>query len=581
MLDLTQLYRPERPLREASAPWLQAEHARFNVGAYLPARAAERPFSKALIQPEGYNALGRRAYTHLTFGQLNALCDAYAHGLKARGVQRGDRVIMMVRQGLELIALTYALFKLGAVPVMIDPGMGRANFLACVRKSKPSVMIGIPLAHALRRVFASAFRGVRLFVTTQARWWAGAPSLSQLADFAAGPFPLADTPRDELAAILFTSGSTGPPKGVCYTHGIFDGQVKAIGAMYGIEPGEVEVPAFPLFSLFSVALGMTVVIPDMDPTRPAKVNPHHMVEAILDHGATSAFGSPIVWERVGRYCQEHQIALPTLRRILTAGAPINPAMLRRFEGVLSPGVSLHTPYGATECLPVATISSAQILTQTEPLTRQGKGLCVGSPVPHMRVAVIAIEDGPILDWADARQLPAGQIGELCVSGPTTTRAYDDEPEHNAMSKIPDPGRGPDAFWHRMGDVGYLDEQGLLWYCGRVGHRVQTAQGTMFTISCEGIFNQHPDVFRSALVGVGPPQAQRPVIIIEPKPERRPLTPQTSQALRQELLAMARQSPLTASIEHVLFHDGFPVDRRHNSKIHRPELALWAAKQPLG
>lgn len=585
MFDLTEVFRPEDISSSMTPPWelgaaeLKLAQASFNIGSYLPARAAERPFQKALIQPEGYNPLGRRTYSHLNFGQLNALCDAYAHGLQARGVRQGDRVIMMVRQGLELIALTYALFKLGAVPVMIDPGMGRQSFLDCIRQAKPRVMIGIPLAHALRRVFSGAFGGVELFVTTHKRWWTfGAVDLKTLADFSAGAFSLAPTKRADLAAILFTSGSTGPPKGVCYTHGIFDGQVRAIGQMYGIEPGEVEVPAFPLFSLFSVALGMSVVIPDMDPTRPAQVNPHHIVEAILDHGATSAFGSPIVWDRVAHYCHEHHIKLPTLRRILTAGAPINPALLKLYTDILPEGVLLHTPYGATECLPVATISSAQILKETDALTRQGQGLCVGMPVEGMMVEIIEIDDEPIKTWADARGLSAGKIGEICVSGAVTTAAYDHAPEHNAQAKIPDPARGADAFWHRMGDVGYLDEQGRLWYCGRKSHRVQTAQGTMFTIAVEAIFNQHPKVFRSALVGLGDKGAQTPVIIIEARPEHRPKDAAAKAAFTQEILALAASHALTDSIKSVLFHDAFPVDRRHNAKIHRPELAQWAKTQ---
>ncbi len=554
------------------SPWRAPEGPRFNVACYLPARAAERPAQRALVQPHGRDALGRRLYSHLTYAQLDALCDAYAHGLTQRGLKRGDRVVMMVSQGLELIALTYALFKIGAVPVMIDPGMGRSSFLKCVRDAAPRALIGIPLAHAVRALFRGAFSSVELAVSTRPLWWSRALALPQLADLSAGAFTPADTQRDDLAAILFTSGSTGPPKGVEYTHGIFDGQVKAIGAMYGIEPGEIEVPAFPLFSLFSIALGMTCVIPDVNPTKLAQVDPRHMVEAIVDHGATTAFASPIVWDRVGRYCAKHQLKLPTLRRVLTAGAPVNPVIMRLFDGVLSPGVSLHTPYGATECLPVATISSAEVLGETDAMTREGAGLCVGRALASMQVAIIAIDDEPIADWSSVRHLATGQIGEICVSGPVATRAYADRPEQTRAAKIPDPARGEGAFWHRMGDVGYLDAQGRLWYCGRKAHRVETAQGTLYSIACEAIFNQHPDVARSALVGLGERGQQEPVILIE----RRPEAPTADDALVSDLLQLAASQPLTASIKRVMFHPAFPVDRRHNAKIHREELAQWAA-----
>lgn len=563
------------PSPTQDTPWSDGHDTNpFNVASYLPARAHERPFQKALIQPQGYDDLARRQYSHLTYAQLDALCDAYVHGLRAMGFKQGDRVVMMVRQGLELIALTYALFKMGAVPVMIDPGMGIKSFLSCVRSVSPTGFIGIPLAHALKAVFRSSFTQVRHSVITRKVWWSSAPSLNTLADFAAGPATMAQTQREDLAAILFTSGSTGPPKGVRYSHGIFDGQVKAIGQMYDIQPGEIEVPAFALFSLFSIALGMTCVIPDMDPTKPAQVNPHNIVEAILDHGATTAFGSPAVWARVGAYCVKHDIKLPTLKRILTAGAPINPTLMRTYQDIMAPGAFLHTPYGATECLPVSTISSEEVLAETHEQTAQGAGLCVGRPIEWMDVKIIEVTDEPIESWEQAVVLAPGEIGEICARGPVATHGYENKPEHNAKAKIPAPSIAQGAFWHRMGDVGYLDEQGRLWYCGRKAHRVETSQGTLWSMACESIFNQHPEVFRTALVGVGARPDQRPLLWVE----RAPDAASDDATLREQLLKMAQQHPSTQAIETILFHEGFPVDRRHNAKIHREELAALAASR---
>ncbi len=553
-------------------PWTHEPGERLNVATWLAARASERPDQRSVVLPGGYDALGRRLYSHLTTVQLNALCDAYAHGLTAHGVGRGDRVLMLVSQSFELIALTYALFKMGAVPVMIDPGMGRKPFLKCIEQSTPSAMIGIPRGHLARKLFGSSFKSVQRAFITQKKFWAGAHALKEIADFDKGVFPCVDTRHDDLAAILFTSGSTGIPKGVHYTHGIFDGQVRAIGQMYGIEPGEIEVPAFPLFSLFSIALGMTCILPDMDPTKPAEVNPAHIVEAILDHGATTAFGSPSVWRRVGPYCVEHGIKLPSLKRILTAGAPIPPSLMQQYRDILAPGVALHTPYGATENLPVSTISSEEVLDHTYADTKRGKGLCVGHPVEGMKVGIIAIDDAPIEQWRDAVKLEAGEIGEICVSGTVTTRRYDRMEEKTREAKILDPERGEDAFWHRMGDVGYLDDEGRLWYCGRKKHRVETEQGPMFSILCESIFNAHESIFRSALVGLGEPGSQTPVILYEVEPGHEP----PSKATLKEL---AQSSERTASITHfVHYKDAFPVDRRHNAKIHREELAEWLATQ---
>ncbi len=555
-------------------PWDSEPGARLNVASWLVARALERPDQRSVVLPGGYDSLNRRLYSHVTTVQLNALCDAYAHGLSDHGIKRGDRVLMLVSQSFELIALTYALFKMGAVPVMIDPGMGRKPFLKCIEQSTPSAMIGIPRGHLARKLFGKSFKSVERAFITEPKFWAGAHYLGDIADFSKGPFPLVDTANDDLAAILFTSGSTGIPKGVHYTHGIFDGQVRAIGQMYDIEPGEIEVPAFPLFSLFSIALGMTCVLPDMDPSKPATVDPKNIVEAILDHGATTAFGSPAVWKKVGPYCVENKIKLPSLKRILTAGAPIHPSLMEQFTEILSEGVALHTPYGATENLPVATISSLEVLSETFEETKKGKGLCVGYPVPGMKVKIIGITDDAIEDIRDAQELESSVVGEICVSGAVTTRAYDRKPEHTRLSKINDASRGKDAFWHRMGDVGYLDEQGRLWYCGRKKHRVESSAGVLFSIQCESIFNTHPALMRTALVGVGERGNETPVILFE-------LEPGHQAPSHQELVSLASQSTQTALIENfVHYSESFPVDRRHNAKIHREELRAWLEAQQL-
>ena len=539
---------------------------KLNVAHWLVSRAKERPFQRALVQPHDHDILGRRKYSHLTFGQLDALVDALAHGLHDRGVTQGMRILMLVDQGPQLIALTFALFKMGAVPVMIDPGMGRDAFLGCVKHTEPRGLIGIGRAHLARALFRKTFGSVTHAFTTQKKWWIGADSLDDLIAHDKGVFPLVDTHAASLAAILFTSGSTGPAKGVHYTHDIFDAQVQAIGQMYGIEPGEIEVPAFPLFSLFSIALGMTCVIPDMDPTKPAEVNPAHIVEAILDHGATTAFGSPAVWRKVGPYCVKHGITLPTLKRIMTAGAPIHPDLHRTFQSILPEGAWLHTPYGATEHLPVSTISGAEVLGDTEAKTLEGAGICVGRPIKGVEVRILAITDAPIAGLAEAEELEPGQIGEICVKGRMTTPCYDKMEAQTAQAKIPDPDG---TVWHRMGDLGTFDAQGRLWYCGRKAHRVETPKGPLFTIPCEAIVNRMPGVGRSALVGVGPRGSQRPVMLLEAG----------ASADLGALKSAFRTHPKLALIEDLLVYTGsFPVDKRHNSKIHREELAQWASQQ---
>lgn len=547
----------------------------FNIASVLPRRAAETPHVAAVVMPQpGRSAVGRRTYAHLTFRQLDALCDAYAHGLRAHGFGRGDRVLLMVRQGLELIALTFALFKLGAVPILIDPGMGRASFLRCIANSRPTRMIGIPAAFAAKRIFGKSFRTVETSVCTSAHWWTGAHDLSAIADHAAGAFEPVGTERGDLAAILFTSGSTGPPKGVLYTHGIFEGQIAAIQRLYDITPGEVAVPAFPLFALFSVGMGTTCVIPDMDPAKPAQLNPANLVEAIEDFGATLGFGSPAIWTIVARHCEAEGIQLDSLRRMLMFGAAIPPNLMRRWEAIM-PNGRVHTPYGATESLPVATISSDEVLGRTAALSAEGRGICVGRPIDEVEVRIIAITDDVIATAAQMQPCEPNEIGEVCVRGAMVTRGYDDQPEYDARSKI---AEDDGSFWHRMGDVGYLDEDGALWFCGRKAHRVQTSEATLFTVPCEAIFNEHPDVYRTALVPYQHGGKTVAALYVEPEPGKFPATPDAEAKFRAALRTLAESTARTAAIEHFFFHPAFPVDRRHNAKIHREELAALLLQQ---
>ncbi|HEY2826386.1 MAG TPA: fatty acid CoA ligase family protein, partial [Pirellulales bacterium] len=387
----------------------------------------------------------------------------------------------------------------------------------------------------------------------------------------------ADTP----AAIIFTSGSTGPAKGVLYRHGNFDRQVTEIRDFYGIRPGEIDVSCFPLFGLFNAAMGVTSVIPAMNVSRPARVDPRRIIAAVNDWQATQAFGSPAIWNAVGRYCQEHHVRLPSLRRVLSAGAPVATQVLQRMASCIHPQGDMHTPYGATEALPVASNSAAAVLSETFKRTQQGGGVCVGRRFGGIQWRVIRITDEPIQTTADAKELPPGQIGELIVSGPVVTSKYFTRAEANVLAKIRDAESG--GVWHRMGDVGYFDEHDRFWFCGRMSQRVTISSApasgaTMFTIPCEAIFNRHPDIFRSALVGIGPPGQQCPAIVVEPQPGRLPRGRYEREKLISELRILAQTADHTATIHDIFIHKSLPVDVRHNVKINREELAHWAMRQ---
>ncbi len=670
----------------------QAHH---NISQWLSAATSTRGQHIAVATARGGSRVRR---SQVSFEQIHRLSEAYARGLLSIGITRELRVLVMIRPGVDFVAVMFALFRIGAVPVLVDPGMGVRRLLECVRGVEPEAFIGIPLAHIVRIVRRGPFRSVKHFVTVGKRWAWGGETLKSFAAMHQGPTRAhsdsgpARVSLADPAAILFTSGSTGPAKGVLYTHGMFDAQIRAIQTHFGMTEGEVDLPGFAPFALFSIAMGMTVVFPDMDFSRPARVDPAKIVRAIDECRPTNATGSPGMWDRVSAHCADRGITLPSLRRVLLFGAPVSSRLIERIRRILIDGADVHTPYGATEALPVSSITGAERLqkcyelqittsegpggsprcspqgaavnipgrkpwdtddanptperdasvnphriavsgtamhrgqglasaggaevkspgrktwepddrpTHQAPKGRQTgiegpsgtkqpqtnrplpfplpyenssqlPGLCVGRPIGDIEIRIIRITDAPIPNWNAELVVPHGAIGEIVVRGPTVTREYFRLAEANRLAKIAE----GDTIWHRMGDVGYVDEEGRFWFCGRKVHRVETGHGTLFSVPCEIVLNHHPNVFRSALVGVGPPGDKSPAIVVELVGGKLPRG-RFAADFREELRRIADSNETTRTIRHFLFHRSFPVDVRHNTKINREALAVWAAKR---
>ena len=566
----------------------------FNIAQFLPRMAEQAPERRAIICTQRPDLFGRTA---LTFRELDAESDRLAWGLREAGVESGSRTLLMLRPGLDFLALTFALFKLGAVPVLIDPGMGVKNWLNCVRQCSPRNMIAIPLAHALRILPGNdAFGSVALNITAGRRWWWGGLTLRHIRGLGSDKkFPMAQTTSTSPAAILFTSGGTGTPKGVLYEHGMFGAQVELIRDFYGIEPGERDLPAFPLFGLFAAALGTSCVIPDMDPSHPAQCDPEKIVRGLQANNITYTFGSPSIWKRVGPYCAQRGITLPLVKRILMAGAPVRAEVLAPFAKILPHG-DTFIPYGATEALPVANIRGSEVLNETWPLTQQGRGYCVGRPLPGITVKIVssALTAAGQQFWNDNLVLPANAVGEIVVKGPVVTKEYFNLPQQTAAAKIYEPlssnTQSSPSIWHRMGDMGYFDDSGRLWFCGRKAHRVILRSGkALYSVCIEAVFENfltprmnkaHPapatGAVRAALAGIGSSGAQEGVIVVE-LPQVK--TPYDFPALIRELNDWSATERLAADIAGILWYrKAFPVDVRHNAKIDREALSRWAGAQ---
>ncbi len=548
---------------------------RINIASRLSAMAKATPDATALVMPTG-KVDGKYEYRSMTFAELDEDSSRMAAGMISYGLRPGTRIALLVKPGIDFVSLTFALFKAGAVSILIDPGMGKKNLVNCLEAADPHGFVAIPMAHLARLIHRRRFPNATMNVTVGRRWFWRGPTVAELRETTIGDFQPVATAADDSAAIIFTTGSTGPPKGVLYQHRNFDHQVEQIRDRYNIQPGGIDLAGFPLFGLFNSAMGMTTIIPDMDASRPASVDPDAIVSAVRDWNVTQSFASPAVWNVVGDYCEKHDIVLPTLKRVLSAGAPVPPAVLAKMKRAIADDGEIYTPYGATEALPVASISASEVLNETAKQTADGAGTCVGKNYSGIEWKVIKVVEGPIETIDDAQPLPTGEIGELIVHGPVVTREYVTRVETNRLAKIAENGQ----VWHRMGDVGYFDDDGRFWFCGRKAHRVLTENGTMYTVCCEAITNQLPKVFRSALVGVGAAGSQTPIMICEPHKKDWPHSEEESEALLREIREQCASHRLTGTIkpEHILLHPSLPVDIRHNAKIFREELAVWAEQQ---
>lgn len=543
----------------------------YNIASALIEMSDVRPDALAIAIPKK-NSLdkdGITQYQKITFKELAHETACAARGLLAAGFEKGDRVVMMVPPGFNFFILSFSMLQTGIIPVFIDPGVGMKNVKKCITETEPVGFIGISKAHMARVMLGWGKKTIRKTITIGPRLFWGGKKMDAIrnSDRSKEPVPFFEAGRDDLAAIIFTSGSTGVPKGVVYTHGNFSAQLEMIHETFGFTPGEIDMPTFPPYALFNPALGMSSIIPDMNSSQPAAVNPKNIIGPIKQFGITNMFGSPALIDRVGRFGELIGVKLPSLKRVISAGAPVPTKALMRFSSMLNPETQIFTPYGATESMPVTLVGSHQILQNTWEKTANGYGICIGKAVRGMEISIIRISDEEIPLWSEDLKVKPGEIGEIVVKGLNVTKSYFNREASTRLAKIKDGNQ----IRHRMGDLGYFGSDGNLWFCGRKAHRVNVGEKELYSVQCEHIFNKHPDVYRTALVGV----EGEAVLCIEP--EKSPKTIDRKK-LKKELLELAAAHPLTGSIKTMLFHPSFPVDIRHNAKIIREELAIWAKNE---
>jgi acyl-CoA synthetase (AMP-forming)/AMP-acid ligase II len=550
----------------------------FNLADIARAVALAEPERLAVVEPDGRDLRGRRTYRRHTYRELSHDVESVAVGLRELGIAERTRTVFMAPPSYGACVTGLALTRVGATTVWIDPSVGYFNVAERLRRLEPEAFVGIPVAHLGRTVFGWGPRRLTKAVVIGGPGFPGAHRYESLRRTPPVTPRAPDVRPDDPATIMYTTGSTGPAKPALYQHRNICGIYRLVHRTWrfdrnGAGDVPVDMPVFPAFFTVGLSAGGTVVIPPIDYVRerPAKADPEALLEVIRDCAVQTLFASPVILENLARLGRERGATAPSLRTVIGGGAPLYAHVMGPLRQMMGEGGELHADYGATEVLPATEMPGREALHETCAATAQGAGLCVGRPFDGVEIKIVSITEGPIATLADTRELPAGDIGEIVVRGPHVSPAYADDPASTRRNKI---GDGAGGVWHRLGDAGYVDARGRVWCVGRLGHRVDTAGGPMFPLMCEPIFDAHPSVRRSGLVGVGSAAgAMTPVICVELEPGARAVD---RARLRTELLAMAAAHPVTASIRHVLFRTRLPVDPRHNSKIERPALAKWAS-----
>jgi acyl-CoA synthetase (AMP-forming)/AMP-acid ligase II len=564
-------------LREtSSSPSTQASVESQNTLAVSPLfdsfleNCKNAPDRDALVEP--LQAVRTISYRRMSYSDLKKLVSQYQRGMRSLGLSPGDRVVMLVKPGREFLALTYAVLGLGAVPAFVDPGIGRDKMFECIKKLNASALIGMPRAQLLRLKKEALFPGLKFSISVGHLPVPGAKSLAYLEKFSDKEVPA--VPNFGSSLVAFTSGATGTPKGVVYSNKMLKKQLQVMRDSFGLQAGGVDVPILPVFALFHLALGVSSVFPPLDPSKPLDLDPELVLKVMRDEKATSSFGSPTIWKKILDYAKRQNQALPQMRRIFMAGAAVPLDVIESVPRV-APGAEVFTPYGATEALPVTLVSGKEI-KQNKPLrSLSGElGHYVGKPVDGIEIRIAAPKPNAVMELTDAEALKAGEIGEVLVRGDNVSPEYLFAEEATTKSKVQE----AHSFWHRMGDVGYLDENGGLYFCGRLVHSVKTAKRVFYSVPSEMVFNSLPGVKRSALVGVpGPSGLPSVAMVVEPHLDSFPRDNESISTFISKLKIRAAEDVSSQGIEEFYFHPSFPVDPRHNAKIYRDQLTNWVLR----
>ncbi|MBF0225635.1 MAG: AMP-binding protein [Desulfobacterales bacterium] len=538
-----------------------------NFSSYIKNITRVTPFKRAIISPSYIDKYGRTLYSHITFMQLDQESDLLCYQFEKAGIKKGMLTILMAKPSIEFFLSLFALFKIGAIPIIPYATKNIKGIIQYLKGVNASAFIGTPFYQLLRFVHPIAFKNIETSITIKpGKIWKKSSSSNY--SFANKSYPANEANKDDVIAIFLTPGITEPIKGVEYTHGMLGFNAHILKSLYGITYEETALTPFILMSLLNIAIGITAVIPKMDMFNISKTNPETIIDLLKDAGITILQTYPAFFDKLSSYCKLKGIRLSSLKRADSIGADVYPTDLKEFSKFMQKKAGLSSIYGSIEAMVINAAECDDSFYETIKNTQKGFGICIGLPINGVDVRLIKITDGPIGILTEHLLMSRGEIGEIIVKGPNVSKSYFKNPEYDTIHRAQD---GND-IWYRTGDIAWMDKSGRLWYCGRKNERVVTQEGTLYTIPCEAIFNNHPYVKKTALVGVGPTHKQTPVICVElEKIENE------HAKVEKELKEIAKTTIITENIKLFIFLKSIPVDKYNGTKILRDKLKAIVEK----
>ena len=517
-------------------------------------------------------------YDEISFSELDSKSSRVAIFLSNNGFTRGMKTLVLVRPSIEFIILVYGMFKLGVVPIFppnlnLKSPNGRKQFRSILERANIDALIGsrkILLISYLLRI--RSFSNKIISMDKIRSYYLDSKNNSKY---------IIDSDVDwsnNSVFVKYTTGSTGPSKGVIYNHNMLHSHIKLLKSE-GINSEDIFFGRSGTLIVHPL-IGLTSVI---HTNRPIETTGEEIVEAVNRWSATACFLSPPSAINLSNYLELlnsegfTKRAFPTLERLYVGGETVSSEVVKTIESHLSSDRPIkggyHLVYGATEGFPLCQNQAINIL-KSDSKTKSGNGICLGKAVSGVKIRILTFRH-PLEEFdnslaVDVTGKGINSIGEISVSGPvvyTRLIAGDEKAFGGPLTWARD--TNDRTTWHRTGDLGYIDAEDRIWLVGRKKHRVELSNGvTLYPKQIEPILDSMFDI-RTALVN-GPNNSQAFIIVENSNQNWEILVDK----LKHSIPTLCKFLKNNIDFSFVQFGEAFPVDSGHQAKIRREVLSDW-------